>query len=84
MRHLSSNQECFHEFAFAADDHAGESLEPFDFGNLGIGIEPRGEGHDVRPRDFPFAGMGQQVLKRASGSLARRTLGISGDRKTLP
>ena len=83
MRLLSSNQERFHQFALAADDHAGESLEPFAFGDLGIGIEPPGEGHDVRPRDFPFAGAGQQVLKRASGSLARRTLGINGARKTL-
>ena len=36
-------------------------------GNFGIGIEPGGELHDVRPSDLPFAGAGQEVLEQGVG-----------------
>jgi hypothetical protein len=42
-RGLSRTEECLHEFAFPANDHAGEALEPFPCGNLGCGIEPLDE-----------------------------------------
>ena len=67
MWSLSGNQKCFHEFTLAADGHGGESLEPFAFGDFGIGIEPGGELHDVRPWDLPFAGAGQEVLEQGVG-----------------
>ena len=33
-------QECFHEFALAADGHAGEVFEPFAIGGFGIRVQP--------------------------------------------
>ena len=84
MGRLSGNQECFYQLAFAADDHAREAFEPFAFGNFGIGVEPGGEGHDVRPWDLPFTGTGQEVLEQGVGQPGTANLGhVSGDRKTL-
>ena len=84
MGRLSGNQECFYQLAFAADDHAREAFEPFAFGNIGIGVEPGGECHDVRPWDLPFAGTGQEVLEQGVGQPGTANLGhVSGDRKTL-
>ena len=83
MGRLSGNQECFYQLAFAADDHAREAFEPFAFGNFGIGVEPGGEGHDVRPWDLPFTGTGQEVLEQGVGQPGTANLGhVSGDRKT--
>jgi hypothetical protein len=44
--HFSSNsglpgqQESLHKFAFAANGHAGEFLEPFALGNFRFGVKP--------------------------------------------
>ena len=39
-RSLFWSEECFNQFALAADRHAGESLEPFAKGNFGLKFEP--------------------------------------------
>jgi len=33
-------KKCLDELAFAADDHSGESLVPFAFGDMGFRVKP--------------------------------------------
>ena len=37
---LTGHQECLHQFAFAAGDHAGKALEPRAVRDFGIGVAP--------------------------------------------
>lgn len=55
MRHLTWNEKSLHQLTLAAGNQAGETLEPLAFGNFGVGVQPRGKGKDVVPRNLPFS-----------------------------
>ena len=58
---LPSLQKSSDEFAFAAYDHAGKSLEPFPIRNFGLGGEPVGQQAKLINGDLAAFGALQQV-----------------------
>ncbi len=71
-RHLTRNQECFDQFPIAANDHAGEPLEPRTDGNFQFAVKPFGQQAELRS-----CTRSSKCRNSAGGRLRRRTLGIS-------
>jgi hypothetical protein len=54
-RNLIRSQKCFHQFAFAADDHSRKAFEPFAFRSVWLSVEPIGEQTELISGDFARA-----------------------------
>ena len=54
MRNLAGNEKCFHQFAFAAYDHAGKPLEPVAFRNFWLRFTPVREQPDLIRCNLPL------------------------------
>jgi hypothetical protein len=67
---LSRLQKGFDEFTFAADGHAGKSLEPLARRGLGSGVQPVGQQLEMVRGNMPVSDSFQEMLVEGTGKLA--------------
>src|SRR5438477_11897595 len=63
-RNLIRSQKCFHQFAFAADDHSRKAFEPFAFRSFRLSVEPIGEQTELVSKDFARANPVEKMVEQ--------------------
>jgi hypothetical protein len=72
---LLCSQKGLHEFALAANDHAGEPFEPASVRYFRLGVEPRGEQAKLIGGDIALLDSIEEMLEQGRREIRTRTLG---------
>ena len=75
---LADPEKCFHEFAFSARYHSGESLEPFAFGDFGVRVAPFAKQSHLFEADFALPDAECEMLDQCMRQLLAANLWHDG------
>ena len=71
-RNLPDCKKRLHQLALAANNHPGESFEPFAFRNFGFAIQPIGKRSELISRNLPLLDSIEQMIEQCRRKIVSR------------